>query len=108
MLQSREIMSSRNGYSIGYGVLLFVFPTFCLTAGDGAVDPYALPHDKRPLEWCRQAALAAHPGVEQQMHPMNTREGFHYRFEIVDRNGLTWSVTCNAATQSILKDQLID
>jgi hypothetical protein len=53
-------------------------------------------------------ALAAHPGNIQSMHVRNTPEGFHYRYEILDQNGFTWSVTCSAATQKIIRDQLIE
>lgn len=76
-------------------------------ADANAFDRYALPRDKRTMEACQQAALTAHPGKVQKLSPRNTSEGFQYRFEIEDRDGVVWVIVCDATTQRVVTDQLM-
>jgi len=93
--------------SICHGILLLTLPAFSAFAAGETFDRYALPRDKRTTDACRKVALAAHPGKVHQMSPRNTIEGFQYRFEIEDPDRMTWAVVCDAATQRIVTNQLI-
>jgi len=100
-------MMSKKGFSICCGVMLSTLPAISVFAEGNAFDRYALPRDKRAIDACQQVALVAHPGKIQQMQPRNTSEGFQYRFEIQDREGMMWVVVCDATTQRIVTNQLI-
>ncbi|MGZ5056724.1 MAG: hypothetical protein ACXWAT_17510 [Methylobacter sp.] len=76
-----------------------------LLAEPQPLDPYAIPHDKAATELCRQAALKARSGEIMSMHVHNTANGFHYQYEIDDKDK-TWIVICDGATQNIIRNEL--